>query len=45
MENYFVYDDPKQQLFKEEVARGTRLLNIRGLSQSGESGDCSASRS
>ncbi|HIU24748.1 MAG TPA: class II aldolase/adducin family protein [Candidatus Coprovicinus avistercoris] len=41
MENYFVYDDPKQQLFKEEVARGTRLLNIRGLSQSGESGDCS----
>ena len=41
MENYFVYDDPKQRLFKEEVARGTRLLNKRGLSQSGESGDCS----
>ena len=40
MENYHVYDSPKQMLYKNEVARGTRLLNIRGLSQSGESGDC-----
>ena len=41
MENYNVFQDPEQKLFKEEVARGTRLLNITGLSPSGESGDIS----
>ena len=39
--NYNVYSDYDQILFKEEVARGTRLLNIRGYSPSGESGDTS----
>ena len=41
MENYNVFQDYDQKLFKEEVARGTRLLNVRGLSPSGESGDVS----
>lgn len=39
--NYDTYNDYDQILFKEEVARGTRLLNIRGYSPSGESGDTS----
>lgn len=41
MENYNIFQDFDQKLFKEEVARGTRLLNITGLSPSGESGDIS----
>ncbi|NLY90445.1 MAG: class II aldolase/adducin family protein [Firmicutes bacterium] len=39
--NYNVFNDYDQILFKEEVARGTRLLNLRGYSPSGESGDTS----
>lgn len=39
--NYSIYNDYDQILFKEEVARGTRLLNKRGYSPSGESGDTS----
>ncbi len=39
--NYDIYNDYDQILFKEEVARGTRLLNLRGYSPSGESGDTS----
>lgn len=39
--DYDIYNDYDQILFKEEVARGTRLLNIRGYSPSGESGDTS----
>lgn len=41
MENYNVYNDYDQRLFKEEVAKGTRRLNMTGLSPSGESGDVS----
>ena len=42
MENYKeLFATPKDLMWKEEVARGTRLLNMWGLSQSGESGDCS----
>lgn len=41
MENYNVFQDFDQKLFKEEVARGTQRLNITGLSPSGESGDVS----
>ena len=42
MENYKeLFASPKDLMWKEEVARGTRLLNKWGLSQSGESGDCS----
>lgn len=41
MENYNIFQDFEQKLFKEEVARGTRRLNITGLSPSGESGDVS----
>lgn len=41
MENYNVFQEYEQKLFKEEVARGTRLLNIKGFSPSGESGDVS----
>ena len=41
MDNYNVYQDYDQILFKEEVARGTRKLNIMGYSPSGESGDTS----
>lgn len=42
MENYKeLFATPKDLMWKEEVARGTRLLNKWGLSQSGESGDCS----
>ena len=42
MENYKeLFASPKDLMWKEEVARGTRLLNMWGLSQSGESGDCS----
>ena len=40
--DYDTYSDYDQILFKEEVARGTRLLNMRGYSPSGESGDTSA---
>ncbi|MEG2287789.1 MAG: class II aldolase/adducin family protein, partial [Ruthenibacterium sp.] len=39
--NYNTYTDYDQMLFKEEVARGTQLLNLRGYSPSGESGDTS----
>lgn len=41
MENYNIYQEFDQKLFKEEVARGTRRLNMTGLSPSGESGDVS----
>lgn len=37
--DYNTYQDYDQILFKEEVARGTRMLNIKGYSPSGESGD------
>ncbi len=37
--DYNTYQDYDQILFKEEVARGTRMLNIMGYSPSGESGD------
>ena len=37
--NYKTYQDYDQILFKEEVARGTRMLNEKGYSPSGESGD------
>jgi ribulose-5-phosphate 4-epimerase/fuculose-1-phosphate aldolase len=41
MENYNIYQDYDQILFKEEVAAATRKLNIDGFSPSGESGDTS----
>ena len=41
MDNYNIYQDYDQILFKNEVARGTRQLNIMGYSPSGESGDTS----
>lgn len=41
MENYNINMDYDQILFKEEVARGTRLLREYGYSPSGESGDVS----
>lgn len=37
--NYKTYQDYDQILFKEEVARATRMLNEKGYSPSGESGD------
>ena len=37
--NYNTFQDYDQILFKEEVARGTRMLNEKGYSPSGESGD------
>ena len=41
MDHYNIYQDYDQILFKNEVARGTRQLNIMGYSPSGESGDTS----
>ena len=35
MDNYNIYQDYDQILFKNEVARGTRQLNIMGYSPSG----------
>ncbi len=37
--NYKTFQDYDQILFKEEVARATRMLNEKGYSPSGESGD------
>ena len=37
--DYNTYQNYNEILFKEEVARGTRMLNIKGYSPSGESGD------
>ena len=37
--NLVTYQNYSEILFKEEVARGTRMLNIKGYSPSGESGD------
>ena len=39
MNNYKLHTDYDQILFREEVARGTRNLNIKGYSQAGDSGD------
>jgi ribulose-5-phosphate 4-epimerase/fuculose-1-phosphate aldolase len=41
MDNYNIYQDYDNILFKEEVARGTRLLREYGHSPSGDSGDVS----
>ncbi|MCP1110393.1 class II aldolase/adducin family protein [Ohessyouella blattaphilus] len=41
MDNYNIFQNYDEILFKNECARGTRLLNIRGYSPSGESGDTS----
>ena len=36
MDHYNIYQDYDQILFKNEVARGTRQLNIMGYSPSGD---------
>jgi ribulose-5-phosphate 4-epimerase/fuculose-1-phosphate aldolase len=41
MDDYNIYQDYDNLLFKEEVARGTRLLRAYGHSPSGDSGDVS----
>jgi L-ribulose-5-phosphate 4-epimerase len=41
MDNYNINMDYSSILFKEDVARGTRLLHDSGLSPSGDSGDVS----